>query len=109
MHRFIQGFLKLLFAVTATEFVNLTGGIDNFLLAGVEGMALCTYVNRHGVTAVSRPGFKGIAATTAYCHGIIIRVNLAFHRHQPEKMSAHLNLFGRLAASSETYIHSSDF
>ena len=102
-------FNYLLFTVTATEFVDLASGIDNFLFAGVEGVALCAYVNSHGVTAVSGAGLKGIATTAIYRHGGISRVNFAFHRHAPEKMSAHLNLFRPLAASSVMYIHSSNF
>jgi hypothetical protein len=78
---FVFGLFFFGFEVILAEFLlepfDTTGGIDKFLLAGVERMAHGTNfgVNVFGRTA----GLKGIAATTADLYDLINRMYIFFH------------------------------
>jgi hypothetical protein len=71
---------ELLFAVTAAEFINLTGGIDNFLLTRIERMAVGADFNLH-IFFRCGAGFERVAAAARYIEFFIRWVEFRFHRN----------------------------
>jgi hypothetical protein len=70
--------LLYFFTVFLAEFLNPACGIDNFLLARIEGMTDRTYFDMQGL-AHGGTGLERIAATAAYGEFLIIGVNFWFH------------------------------
>ena len=66
------------FAVAAPELVNLTGGIDDFLLAGVKRVATRTDFDVQIFTGRGT-GFKGIAAAASHGDFLVSGMNVRFH------------------------------
>ena len=64
-------------AVLFVELINTAAGIDELLLAGVEGMALGAYLN--GDVLAGGAGLDQSAAGTSDDGGLIVGVNSGFH------------------------------
>jgi len=64
-------------AVLALEFFHAAGGIDVFLLAGEEGVAL--RADFDGDLFLGRTGLPGLAATAGYRRFDVLGVNALFH------------------------------
>ena len=69
--------LKLLNAVLLVELINTTAGINELLLAGVEGMALGADFNGDALTG--RTGLDGCAACALDNGGLVIRMDSFLH------------------------------
>lgn len=69
------------------EAIYATTGIDNFLLAGKEGMTLRTNINVD-VFAECRTGLDDVAAATGSGHITILGVDIGFHGFAPWHIDA---------------------
>ena len=67
-----------LFTIFLTKFLNPSGGIDDFLLAGIEWMADRANLDMQGL-AHGGTRLEYIAATAGNGNFLIIRVNICFH------------------------------
>jgi hypothetical protein len=70
--------MRKLHAVFLAEFLDATGGVHDFLLAGVERVAFGTHFDVQ-VFAARGAGFKLVAATACYGDGAVVRMNVGFH------------------------------
>src|ERR1043166_3506955 len=70
------------------EFVHAPGRIDEFLLAGVEGMA--DVANTHQDDRLGRAGLEHIAASAPDFCVLIFRMDVSFHTKAQEDNSASL-------------------
>lgn len=64
--------------VFAAEFIHPSGGVNNFLLAGIKGVAGGAYVNMQ-LLGAGGARHKCIAATAHYFNFIILGVYIRFH------------------------------
>ena len=64
--------------VLLPEALDTTGRIDNFLLAGIEGMADRAHLNRQ-IVPKGRLGLEGVPAATRHIDDAVIGVNACFH------------------------------
>jgi len=97
--RFLGVFPEVIFAVFFLESFYSACGIDEFLFAGIEGVAhradFCMYFL--GGTA----GLEGIAAATADYHLMIFRMYAFFHNIRfPASKLLHFNHIGRFRKSN---------
>jgi hypothetical protein len=60
------------------ELVHSAGGIDEFLLAGVEGMAGVANTEENGV--LGGAGLDHVAARATDFRCLILRMNVSFHK-----------------------------
>ena len=65
-------------AVLAAELVNATAGVDDLLLARVEGVARGTYFDQE-ILAERGTRLEFVATTTGNLDGVVIGVNVGFH------------------------------
>lgn len=73
--------MKYLFSaicVTLAEAIHSTTGVQNFLFAGIERVALGTYLNIE-VISERGLGFKAIPAAAGHIDRRVIRVDFWFH------------------------------
>ena len=76
----LVGARKWLFAAVAfTEFIHLTGGIHNFLLASEKWVALRTNINTHRLVTVGRTRCEGVATAATYTYILVLWMNFRFH------------------------------
>src|SRR5215467_13575352 len=61
------------------EALNAARGVDKFLLAGEEGMAVRADFHAHHFALDRRARLKRAAASAMHGHGVIVRVNTGFH------------------------------
>ena len=106
--------MVLLAAVATTEFIDLAGGIDNFLFTRVERMALSADVNMHGIATIRRAGLEAIATATSDGHLFIFWMNLGFHvgywlHFCRRKKSANHNANGATLASTSEFVYTLNF
>ena len=73
------GILLLLHTVFTPEFINTTGGIQHFLLAGVKWMTFGTDFNMKILFLYSGTGLETVTATAVYGNLIICRMDVRFH------------------------------
>jgi hypothetical protein len=74
----VAGLLLLRGGQTAHKAVNLTGGVDDALLARIEGMAV--RANVEAQYGLGRPyGPNCTTSSTSYARQLIFRVNTIFH------------------------------
>ena len=64
-------------AVLLVELINAAAGIDQLLLAGVEGVALRADLD--GDAGAGRAGLDGCAASALYNGGLIVRMDSCLH------------------------------
>ena len=74
--------LKLLDAVLLVELINTTAGINELLLAGVEGVALGADFNGDALTGGT--GLDGCTACALDNGGLVIRMDACFHCFSPQ-------------------------
>ena len=74
---------KLLDAVLLVELINTAAGVDQLLLAGVEGVALRAHVDRHVVALGGGTGDEGVAARAGDLHCVVIRMDTLLHSLSP--------------------------
>jgi hypothetical protein len=68
----------LFFAVTLAELIDLTGGVDDFLLAGIKRMAVRADFHMQ-ILADSGAGFESVAAAADHVDFSILRMDVRFH------------------------------
>jgi len=61
------------------EAFDATRGVDEFLLAGEEGVAIRADFNAQHFAFDGRARLKGMAAGAVYCYRMIVGVNTGFH------------------------------
>ena len=72
--------MQVLFRVAATELVNLTRRIQDFLLAGIERVARRANFNAEFVFSVCRTGIKTIAAAAFDSNVLVFGMNSRLHQ-----------------------------
>ena len=70
--------------VTAAEFIDSTGGVDNLLLAGIERVAGRAHFEVQVVVGKGGPRFEAIAATASHGKFFIGRMDVRFHVCRPQ-------------------------
>lgn len=65
--------------VLATEFIDAAGGVDDFLLAGIERMAGRTDIDADRVRFQGRTGLKRITAAARYGEVLVSWMDIGFH------------------------------
>ena len=66
-------------AVFPSELFYSPGGVDKFLFAGKERVAIGADFDAHHVALDGRAGFEGVAAGAVHSDGVIVGVNTGFH------------------------------
>lgn len=81
---------RLFSAVTTPKFVNLTRGINDFLLAGIKRVTTCAHFDIK-IFSRGRLGLKGVTATAMHGDFGVRRVDIRFHfiTQGWSKMGAH--------------------
>lgn len=69
---------RLFHAVTLLELINTSAAVNEFLAAGVEGVALGANVHTQ-FTALGGAGDKGLSAGAADCTLNVLRMNSVLH------------------------------
>ena len=74
--RFAQ---RLFHTITTPELIHLTGGIQDFLLSGVERMALGADIDVQFLTTVGGACHKGITTATDHFYLLILGMDISLH------------------------------
>lgn len=78
--------------IFAAEFVYTAGRVEQFLFAGIEGMALRTDFNVHVLLLISRTGLEGVPAAAGHGDLFVGRVYFRFHNLFLYKIPAHFGV-----------------
>jgi hypothetical protein len=74
---------KLLHAVLPAEFFDATAGVDDFLLPGIEGMAVGAHLDVY-IFSLGRTRFESVPATAGHGNFRVIGMDIRFHdKFQP--------------------------
>lgn len=74
--------LRLFFAVTLAEFIDLSGGVHDFLLTGIKRVAVRADFHMQ-ILADSGAGLEGMAATADHVNFSVLWVDIRFHVRLP--------------------------
>lgn len=70
--------MGLLAAVATTEFVDLSGGVHHFLLAGVEGVAVAAHLDSQ-VATDRRASLEAVSTAAGDGDLLVLGVDVSFH------------------------------